>query len=409
MNEQRIEEVAARAAIKLKELGLSDGTVSLKRDRHYKYVIEFFHEHGILEYDDAILSSFIKMVNNKEGKPWSHHYCNDLKRAALQLRECYNTGTLVFHTNQGKKKFNPSFQFLKVLNQAVASTKLKLEFRHKIVGILRRFCCWVEDQGANSLCALTKEHIFNYLQNNNGKRTRGTVSYDIYAIRLLLKYLEENQICEVNFDPSILLPAKTGRRHIEPFSKDDVKKILGAINKTSISGKRNYAILLLSITTGIRAGDIVKLKLADIDWNKYEISFEQGKTSRNLVVPLEPITGNAIGEYILSARPKSSLPYIFLTILAPFRGLKGGSALDSMLTKYCKQAGVQQKTWQSFHSLRRSLGTWMVNSGVAIFTVSQVLGHTNLKSTDRYITADMRIVNCALDFSGILVESEVLR
>jgi integrase len=409
MKKKSIEEVAALTVIKLKELGLSTGTISLKRDRHFKYVISHFHEKGILEYDDATISSFIKMVDENEGKFWCHKYCLALKRAALQLREYFNTGTLIYHPNLGEKEFNPSLEFMSVLNKTLATTKLKPEFQYKIVGVLRRFCCWLENNGVNSFCDLKKEHIFNYFRDSNKKRARATVSYDIYAIRLLIKYLEENNICKLNFDPLILKPAKKGIKIIPPFSKKDFNKILGAVDRNTLIGKRNYAILLLGITTGMRAGDIVKLTLADINWNRYEISFKQSKTSRNLVIPLKFITGNAIGDYILTARPKSLSQYIFLTINFPVKGLKGASSLDAMLVRYCEKAGVQKNSWQSFHSLRRSLSTWMVNSGTSVLTVSQVLGHTNLSSTDRYISADIHMVDCSLNFSGIPVESEVLQ
>ena len=59
MKKKTIEEVAALTVIKLEELGLSAGTISLKRDRYFKYVISHFHEKGILEYDDVTISSFI--------------------------------------------------------------------------------------------------------------------------------------------------------------------------------------------------------------------------------------------------------------------------------------------------------------------------------------------------------------
>lgn len=409
MKKKSIEEVAALTVIKLEELGLAAGTISLRRDRYFKYVISHFHEKGILEYDDETISSYIEMVKENEGKAWCHHYCLALKRAALQLREYVNTGTLVYHENRGIKEFNPSLQFMSVLNKSLATTKLKPEFKYKIVGLLRRFCCWLENKGLNSFCDLKKEHIFIYLRDCNHKRARATVSYDIYAIRILIRYLEENNICKLNFDPSILKTAKRGIKIIPPFSKNDFKKILEAVDRNTTLGKRNYAILLLGITTGMRAGDIIKLTLADINWYRYEISFKQSKTSRNLVVPLEVITGNAIGDYILTSRPKSPSQYIFLTTNFPIQGLKGASALGHMLVKYCLEAGVQRSSLQSFHSLRRSLSTWMVNSGTSILTISQVLGHTDLNSTDRYISADMHMVDCALDFSGIPVKSEVLQ
>jgi hypothetical protein len=62
------------------------------------------------------------------------------------------------------------------------------------VGVLRRFCCWIESHEVPSFSALTKEHIFEYLQNPEGKRARGTIAYDIFSIQLLLNYLNRTGV-----------------------------------------------------------------------------------------------------------------------------------------------------------------------------------------------------------------------
>lgn len=409
MKNQTIEELAAYTAVKLKDLGLSDGTLVQKRDKYFKYIVAFFHEQGTLEYNDAVLNSFIEMVASKQGKSWGSKYCLDLKHAAHQMQECYETGTLALHFNQGKKIFNPSKEFLSILEDAVASRSLKPDFQRSVLGYLRRFCCWLESNSINSFSEVTKETIFDYLKSSKGNRARSTIAYDIYSLKLLIRYLSENKICEICIDPSILLPASRGRKLIQPFSKSEVTDILQVVDRESPQGKRDYAILLLAITSGLRAGDIVALKLSDIDWHTYEISIVQGKTSQRLKIPLSSSTGNAIGDYILNGRPKSMCQQVFLTKVAPFRPLKGASTLDSMLSHYCTMAGVTRALRQSFHSLRRSLGTWMANSGVLIHTISQVLGHRDLGSTERYIAADMHMVECALDFSIIPVQSEVMK
>ncbi|MEI6421608.1 MAG: site-specific integrase, partial [Lentisphaerota bacterium] len=250
--------------------------------------------------------------------------------------------------------------------------------------------------------------IFEYFQNPDGKRARGTIAYDIFSIKLLLKYLDRTGVLTLPFDPSVLKPVKNGRRLIPPFTREELERLLGGIDRDTPSGKRNYAILLLGLTTGIRAGDVVNIKLQDIDWHRYELSVVQGKTSKRLVIPLEPATGNAIGDYILTRRPKSDSLHLFLTANAPYRKLKNSSALVTVLDDCSKKAGILKIPSRSFHSLRRSLGTFMSNSGVSIHTIAQVLGHSDLSTANRYISADMHLVDCALDFDGIPVGSGVL-
>jgi len=409
MKNQTIEEVIAYTVVKLKELGLSDATIAQQRDRYFKYIIAFFHDQGRFEYNEAVINSYIEMVESKKGNIWSSKYCLGLQHSARQIKECYDIGDLKLHFNNNVKTFNPSKEYLSILEDVVASTNLKLDFKHSVLGYLRRFCCWLESNSIHSFTEITQETIFDYLKSSQGKRARSTIAYDIYSIKLLMKYLSEKKICKICIDPSILKPANRGRKIIQPFSKSDVAKILQVVDKESPYGKRDNAILLLAITCGLRGCDIVALKLSDINWYTYEISIVQKKTSQRLKIPLTNATGNAIGDYILYGRPKSIYQQVFLTKLAPFRPLKGTSSLDSMFSCYCQKAGVTRGFNQSFHSLRRSLGTWMVNSGVFIHTISQVLGHRDLSSTERYIVADMHMIDCALDFSLIPVQSEVIK
>ena len=90
-----------------------------------------------------------------------------------------------------------------------------------------------------------------------------------------------------------------------------------------LSGKRNYAMLLLALRTGLRSIDIVNLKLGDIQWKRNTIEIVQAKTGTPLVLPLLTDVGNAIADYILNGRPDSQQPYIFLRTQAPYRKLSG--------------------------------------------------------------------------------------
>lgn len=86
------------------------------------------------------------------------------------------------------------------------------------------------------------------------------------------------------------------------------------IDMDSAMGKRDYAIISLAATTGLRAADIIKLKLEDINWEKSELRFIQSKTGGAISLPLIEETADAIKNYILNARPESECNEIFLRI-----------------------------------------------------------------------------------------------
>jgi integrase len=118
-------------------------------------------------------------------------------------------------------------------------------------------------------------------------------------------------------------------------------------------------------------------------------------------------TGNAVADYILEGRPKETGHIrVFLTSRAPLRPLEP-SAINDRLLIICGKASITKLPGRNFHSLRRSVGTFMAASEVPVTTISQVLGHSDCNSADRYISANPVMMSCSLDFTGIPVTSEV--
>jgi len=181
---------------------------------------------------------------------------------------------------------------------------------------------------------------------------------------------------------------------------------LNQIDTSTGRGKRDYAIIYLASHTGLRSVDIINLKLTDIDWNKDEIRIVQKKTGRSLVLPLDRNTEKAIADYILSGRPNTDSSYIFIRSIAPYTKLSDKGSSYSMIKRYCNSAGISN---QGFHGLRRSMGTWMLEAGVPLPTISQVLGHYNQDSTKQYLSLNnLMLAECALSLHGIETKKEEL-
>ena len=118
-----------------------------------------------------------------------------------------------------------------------------------------------------------------------------------------------------------------------------------------------------------------------------------------MTLPLTTDVGEAIREYILNARPQSKSDKIFLNVKAPFSPMFRAT-INANFTNYRAKAGLTAV--MGFHSLRRSVATNMVTSGVSVITVAQTLGHTSIDSTKQYISLDSQnLKECALDFNGI--------
>ena len=96
------------------------------------------------------------------------------------------------------------------------------------------------------------------------------------------------------------------------YSDEDAQKILAVIDRESIKGKRDFAMVMLAYSTGLRSCDILNLKFENIDWRTHEIRLIQEKTNVPLALPLDAATGNAIAEYILNGRPECDSEYVFI-------------------------------------------------------------------------------------------------
>ena len=409
MSGRDIEELVQKALTRLGELSYSSGTIELYRRNHFKKIIHYFQSNGQDYFDENLIMRYIEEVNvQQQCKTLSAHYCNDLRRAAYLLIDHNKSDNPSWRVYGSNRKYVPSASYAHDINKILDSTDLKEGFKYSINCVLRKFCCYLEQKNVCTFSSITIENVMAFLKAVQ-ESNRRSMDYILYSLRLLFRYLKEQNICEIPTDLSIFKPVKRGQKVLPAFSKEELGSILGHIDKNTDIGKRDYALLLLAATTGMRGSDIINLKLSDIDWRKYELSFIQGKTNRRVTLPVGGATGNAIAEYILHGRPQTDSSYVFIKTHAPYTKIKATSTLDTMLKKHCVCAGLEGKEYKGFHGIRRSIGTWMVNNGVCFQTVSQVLGHKELNSSKRYISADKSFARCSLSFTGIPVKSEVYR
>ena len=118
--------------------------------------------------------------------------------------------------------------------------------------------------------------------------------------------------------PKMALPY---RKVYQGFTDDEIIRLLAAVDRDTIIGKRDYAMMVLAAQTGLRGVDVIKLKRSDIDWRKREINIMQSKTGAALCVALEIESGNALYDYLLNARPESDIPNVFLRYHHPIRAM----------------------------------------------------------------------------------------
>ena len=227
-----------------------------------------------------------------------------------------------------------------------------------------------------------------------------TVSRIVSDVRSFLRFLTMRGILQKDLSlelPKIRVPKDA---HIPSvWDRELIVKLLGAIDRSSAKGKRDYAIVLLACRLGLRAGDIRRLKLDHLNWDGSTIEITQSKTATPISLPLTEEVGEALIDYLRTGRPKTTRREVFLKLNYPFDPFVR-SNLYHIVTYWRRVAGITFRSPQKrgIHSLRHSLATHLLEEGTPLQTISEVLGHNTLESTRIYAKVDVEALrSVALD------------
>jgi site-specific recombinase XerD len=209
------------------------------------------------------------------------------------------------------------------------------------------------------------------------------------ALRMFLRFLIVNGYCAVGLEAAIPTLAHwrlaTLPRSLQP---EDVERLIASCDRSSSVGRRDRAILLLLARLGLRAGDIVHLRLSDIDWKNAWIQF-CGKSRRQTQLPLTQEVGQAIVDYLQDGRPPSSADTVFLRCRAPFRSLGPNGAISMIVVRALLRAGVVRPSRGAAHLLRHSIATSMLHEGASLEDIAGILRHSSIETTQIYAKVDI--------------------
>jgi site-specific recombinase XerD len=172
------------------------------------------------------------------------------------------------------------------------------------------------------------------------------------------------------------------------ISADEVDLVIAACDSESEYGRREKAIVLLLARLGLRASEVIRLRIEDIDWVRGCVLVRAGKTHRERSLLLSQKVGEALAAFLRGARPASTHRELFLRWKAPFRPLRSSVGICALTQKLLKRAGISVYR-PGAHVLRHSLATGMVINGVSFKTVADVLGHQSLATTEIYAKLDL--------------------
>jgi integrase len=250
---------------------------------------------------------------------------------------------------------------------------------------------------------LTVLDIDRYLAWRNPKLRRATRSGVVHCLRDLLRFLRHKGYLQRDL-ASAVPRVKLYRLEDVPkaLRPDQVRGVLDHIykDKTPV-GLRDYAIALLLATYGLRAGEIARLRLEDINWKREEFCVIQSKSHLPLRLPLSIEVGNAIFRYLRRGRPRSNAREVFLRACAPQGPFRCASSQGTMIRRRLQQAGIRVDGRRGTHAFRYAHAVKLLRAQTPLKTVGDLLGHHSPASTTVYLklaTDDLRSV--ALEVPG---------
>jgi integrase/recombinase XerD len=237
-----------------------------------------------------------------------------------------------------------------------------------------------------------------------GLRRASIEDYTV-CLRDFLRHLYRSARTATDLSSTVLGPRIYDRENIpSALPAEHVHRVLQATREDhSPTGLRDYAILMLLVTYGLRAAEIVRLRLEDIDWNRDVLRVHHSKTGTYSELPLLREPGEAVLRYLEKARPASAHREVFLRIQAPHRAFKCGSILNCVTSARLRAAGITPQGRKGPHAFRHARAVSMLRSGVPLKIIGDVLGHSSAAATAEYLklaTEDLRTIGLELP-SGV--------
>ncbi|MGH3786387.1 MAG: site-specific integrase [Pseudonocardiaceae bacterium] len=255
-----------------------------------------------------------------------------------------------------------------------------LGYRHH----LERFEAYLRRIGVASVQELSPALLSAFVVERAGAGlAKSTVRDSAGALRVFLRYLHREGVLANDLSDAVGWP-QTYRLASIPrsISWEEVNRVLAGVDRRSAAGRRDYAILLLLITYGLRGREVAALTLDDIDWRRERLAVPERKAGHSTAFPLSAVVGEAVLDYLQHGRPATTDRHVFFRAAAPRRPI-GAAAVSSLARHYLLKAGVEVPRPGS-HTLRHSAVQRLVDANFDLKTIGDFVGHRSARSTEVY-------------------------
>ncbi|ACD14670.1 MULTISPECIES: tyrosine-type recombinase/integrase [Burkholderiaceae] len=245
---------------------------------------------------------------------------------------------------------------------------------------------WLDDHGKN-LTTVNVADLDAYIASRVASMRRRTKGTMVGTLRGVLRYLHSSGRMSIDLSVAIEATSAYAMEDIpSTIRPEDIDWVLDIVRRDcSPLGRRDYALLTLLTTYGLRAGEVLGMCLSDVDWHRERLRIQHTKTGSCSELPLMRLPADALLDYLCHGRPVTTQRLIFLRGRAPYQPLSGSAALHSMISRRFRAAGVSLPGKRGPHVLRHSRAASLLSGGVSIKVIGDVLGHRSERSTAVYL------------------------
>jgi len=304
---------------------------------------------------------------------------------------------------------NPLYQSARVFVTFLEATGLvvALPIKAKTPELLREFCEWMRVQRGTldttltnyRLCIISMLHsmgsepksytakkLREFLVRHTAHSRPAKSKNMATALRMFLRFLIAQGDCAAGLDHAIPTVAHWRLSSIPKYlPADDVERLIDSCDQNLSLGARDRAMLLLIARLGLRASEVSKLKISDLDWREGKL-IVSGKNRTETKLPLPQGVGDAILHYLKHGRAQIASHYVFITTTAPLVPITSKSVSRAVF-RALRRTGISAPMKGS-HLLRHSLATKMLRDGAALASVGALLRHTSMQTTQVYAKVD---------------------
>jgi site-specific recombinase XerD len=322
---------------------------------------------------------------------------------------CRNRGPLEKHLRRVRHSVNRFAEYLRQEGRFVATTARAIyepllaeylqwmrSYQHTAPGTLKvrahsliRFLQWLgQDATPRGLAKLDCEKVEQFVlayASANGRSARRSMQS---ALRTFFRFALHEGHLRQPLDRAVPT-LRTYKLATVPrgLSELQTEEVLRGIERNTEVGRRDYALLQLLSTYGVRGGQLRTLRLDELDWARERILFKAAKHGKDVWVPMTLEVGEAVLDYLQNGRPACSCPEVFLTSRAPYHPFPHSTTLSAVVQRRLCAAGVDLPSMGA-HAFRHGFATRMLRRGNALKAIADVLGHRHLSTTFRYTKVD---------------------